>query len=218
MKHTLMPWERGVQFRHGKLVGELGPGLHRLRKRDVLHRIDIRSRSLAPAAQDVPTSDGVLVRVTVVLRWAVADATVFCLTAADPTQELYLSVQLALRGAVLTRAHDEVDPERATIAAEVLNTVHPRATELGIAVHDMAVRDVVMPAELRKAALAELLARSEGRAALERARGETAAMRSLLNAARLAEEHPALMELRMLQAAGERGTTLVVERPGHRSR
>lgn len=213
MKHTLMPWERGLRVNRGVLVGELGPGEHRLGRRESLHRIDIRPRSLTPSAQDVPTSDGVLVRVTVVLRWAVADITAFCTAAADPAQELYLEVQLALRGAVLTRAHDGVDPERAAIATEVLAAVRTRAAELGIVVHDLAVRDVVMPAELRKAALGELIARSEGRVALERARSETAAMRSLLNAARLAEEHPALLHLRTLQAAGESGTTLVVERP-----
>ncbi|GLZ34077.1 hypothetical protein Lesp02_62640 [Lentzea sp. NBRC 105346] len=208
MKQTLMPWERGVRFDRGVLVGELGPGQHKMPRTTALHRIDIRPRSMTPAAQEVATSDGVLVRVTVVVRWAVTSATTFVMASATPDAELYLAVQLALRGAVLTRTHDAVDADRDAIAAEVLAGVRPRAAELGVEVSGVAVRDVVMPGELRRAALAELVAASEGRAALERARGETAALRSLLNAARLAEEHPALLQLRALQTAG----TVVVDR------
>ena len=54
-------------------------------------------------------------------------------------------------------------------------------------------------------------ARQEGLAALERARGETAALRNLANAAKLLDDHPRLLQLRMLQAVGEStGNTLVV--------
>ncbi|MGW4209332.1 SPFH domain-containing protein [Lentzea sp. NPDC004789] len=213
MKHTLYPWERAVRFDRGVLVGEVGPGQHKLPRYAVLHRVDVRPRTMTPAAQDVPTSDGVLVRVTVVVRWAVTSPTRFVVEASGPEAELYTAVQLALRGAVLTRTHSAIDPERDVIAAEVLAGVAARADELGVSVADVAVRDVVMPGELRRAALAELVAASEGRAALERARGETAALRSLLNAARLAEEHPALLELRALQTA----STVVVDRPARKS-
>jgi len=213
MKHTLYPWERAVRFDRGVLAGEVGPGQHKFPRYMVLHRVDLRPRSLTPAAQDVPTADGVLVRVTVVVRWTVSSPTTFVVASARPEDELYTAVQLALRGAVLTRAHSAVDPEREAIAAEVATAVAARAAELGISVAEVAVRDVVMPGELRRAALAELVAASEGRAALERARGETAALRSLLNAARLAEEHPALLELRALQVA----STVVVDRPARKS-
>jgi len=54
-------------------------------------------------------------------------------------------------------------------------------------------------------------ARHEGLAALERARGESAALRNLANAASLIEQRPALMQLRILQAIGQAsGNTLVL--------
>jgi hypothetical protein len=57
-------------------------------------------------------------------------------------------------------------------------------------------------------------ARQEGLAALERARGETAALRNLANAARLVQDNPALMQLRMLQVVGEQsGNTVVLGMP-----
>ena len=64
---------------------------------------------------------------TVVVRWAVASATTFVVASARPEDELYTAVQLALRGAVVTRAHSAVDPERAAVAAEVLAAVAARA-------------------------------------------------------------------------------------------
>ena len=45
----------------------------------------------------------------------------------------------------------------------------------------------------------------EGQAALERARGETAALRNLANAARMLENNPALQNLRWLQTISELG-------------
>jgi len=57
-------------------------------------------------------------------------------------------------------------------------------------------------------------ARQEGLAALERARGETAALRNLANAARLVSDNPALMQLRLLQVVGEQsGNTVVLGMP-----
>jgi hypothetical protein len=60
-------------------------------------------------------------------------------------------------------------------------------------------------------------AKQEGRAALERARGESAALRNLANAARVLEGNPALMNLRLmhsLSAAKNAGNTLVLGVPG----
>jgi hypothetical protein len=53
-------------------------------------------------------------------------------------------------------------------------------------------------------------ARAAGQAALERARGQTAALRSLANAARLAQDVPALLQLRTLQAVEAGGATVVL--------
>ena len=59
--------------------------------------------------------------------------------------------------------------------------------------------------------------KQEGQAALERARGESASLRNLANAARVLEGNPALMNLRLMQsltAAQSAGNTLVLGVPG----
>ena len=57
-------------------------------------------------------------------------------------------------------------------------------------------------------------AKKEGLAALEKARGETGALRNLSNAAKMLENNPGLMQLRIIQALGESsGNTLVLNMP-----
>jgi regulator of protease activity HflC (stomatin/prohibitin superfamily) len=83
-----------------------------------------------------------------------------------------------------------------------------------MAVDEVVLRDLMLPGELRRAYSETALARERGKAELERARGETAALRSLANSAKLLEEHPSLLHLRTIQAAGEPGTTIVLSPNG----
>ena len=80
----------------------------------------------------------------------------------------------------------------------------------------MELKDLMYPAELKRAFAESLKARQEGQAALERARGESAALRNLANAARVLEGNPELLNLRLLQsitAAQSAGNTLVLGMP-----
>ncbi|RBY79331.1 hypothetical protein DQ239_06735 [Blastococcus sp. TF02-09] len=74
----------------------------------------------------------------------------------------------------------------------------------------LSLRDVMVPAELRRAAADVAVARAQGQAVLERARSEVAATRALANAARMVAEQPALLQLRTLQAVEAGGATVVL--------
>ena len=57
-------------------------------------------------------------------------------------------------------------------------------------------------------------AKKQGLAALEKARGEAAALRNLANAAKMIEGNPNLMQLRLVQALSEAsGNTLILGMP-----
>ena len=106
--------------------------------------------------------------------------------------------------------------QRLEIGKQLLAAVRPEAEKVGVTVHATEVKDVMFPGELKKVFTEVLKAKQEGQAALERARGESAALRNLANAARLMEDNPALQNLRLLQsitAAGAAGNTLVMGLP-----
>jgi hypothetical protein len=130
---------------------------------------------------------------------------------------LYNAAQLAVRTVVGGVAIEALLGQRLDIRAQLLARVQPEAAKIGINVHAVEVKDVMFAAELKRAFADVLKAKQEGQAALERARGESAALRILANAARLLDGNPALQNLRLMQsltAAQNAGNTLVLGMPG----
>lgn len=208
--------QRAVVYRDGVFQEVLEPGRHSLAWRAGARWVDVRTRQLAVAGQDVFTADGITVRATAVLRWQVADAQAFLERAEAPVDVLYTAVQLALRDALGRREFDELlrADGRAAVNADLAEPVATAAAEVGIAALEVVLRDVTVLGELRAALAQTALERQRGRAALERARGEAAALRSLANSAKLLEENPALARLRLVQVAAEAGGTIVVTPDG----
>jgi regulator of protease activity HflC (stomatin/prohibitin superfamily) len=208
----------GLLYHKGKFVEILGAGRHlRWGRFYTLDAQDLRRTSLVIAGQDVLTADNVSLKLSLVAVYQVVDAA----KAAHETQnwrgDLYNAAQLSLRGVVGGVAVEALLNQRLEIGAQLLVRVQPEAARIGITVHSVEVKDVMFPAELKRAFAEVLKAKQEGQAALERARGESAALRNLANAAKLLEGNPALMNLRLLQslsAAQTAGNTLVLGMPG----
>ncbi|GCE78355.1 SPFH domain-containing protein [Cellulomonas biazotea] len=210
MRIVVQEWERVLVYRDGRFEAELEPGRHRVgvwRRRTV--RVVVRPRLLVVPLQEVLTGDGLSVRVSLTSAVRVASARTWHEAVEQPDAFLHTALQVALREAVATRTLDELLADRTTVPDQLASAVAPAAAEVGLAVERLALRDVVVPAELRRAAAEVVTARAQGLAALERARGEVAATRALANAAKLVDTQPGLLQLRTLQAV-EAGRATVV--------
>ena len=125
--------------------------------------------------------------------------------------------QLAARSVVGGVNVETLLTQRLDISAQLLARVQPEAAKIGVSVLALEVKNAMLPNELKRAFADVLKAKQEGQAALERARGESASLRNLANAARVLEGNPALMNLRLMQslsAAQSAGNTLVLGMPG----
>ena len=213
---TVDAWQRGLLFRDGARVATLGPGAHRRwRTGYTVRRVDMRPWVLTVPTQEVPTADGVSVKVTAAGRAKVVDAEAFVGAVQDTHAALYLAVQVAMREVVSAHTVPELlaGPGRADLGVELSAAVRG-VEELGVALDHLELKDIILPSDLKRAQGEVLVARAQGLAALERARGETAALRSLANAARLAEGSPALLQLRLFQQlAANPGHTVVIGAP-----
>lgn len=198
---TVFAWERAVVMRDGAVQRVVREGRHRRRRREDWWLVDVRARTIVIPPQEVLTSDGLQVRVSLILAFGVVDATTWLTVAVDPSSELHTLAQVALRTAVAARTLDELLASRDAIAAG-LDGIRDAARAFGAEVTSFEVRDITLPQELRQAFAAPALARAEGNAKLERARGEAAAVRSLANTAKVLEAHPSLLQLRALESAG----------------
>jgi regulator of protease activity HflC (stomatin/prohibitin superfamily) len=157
------------------------------------------------SGQEVLTADRVSLKVSLIAEFTVVDARKAVTVAESYSDALYGRLQLALREAVASRDLDVALAERGELGTQITASVVGAAQELGLDLHQVQVRDFMMAGGLREAYANVLLAKQEGLAALERARGEASALRSLANTAELMERHPGLMQLRLLQAV-EAGT------------
>jgi len=179
--------------------------------------MDLRRSFTLVAGQEVLTADNVALKLSLLVTHQVADPVKAMHETQNWATDLYNAAQLALRAVVGGVAVEALLNQRVEIGAQLLARVQADAAKIGINVHAVEVKDVIFPAELKRAFADALKAKQEGLAALERARGESAALRNLANAARVLEGNPALMNLRVLQslsAAQSAGNTLVLGVPG----
>jgi regulator of protease activity HflC (stomatin/prohibitin superfamily) len=200
---TVHDWEAGLLYRGGRFVRRLGPGTHLLLPfMDEVTTVDLRRRIATVAGQEVLSADGVGIKINVAVGYEVADPERAVHAAQSFEVSLHVAVQLALRAAVAAEPIDALLARRIDLGRRLAEAVAPEVEALGLRLHAAEVKDVMFPGELKRIFAEVVRAQKEGQAALERARGETAALRSLANAARLVEQSPGLMNLRVLQSVG----------------
>jgi regulator of protease activity HflC (stomatin/prohibitin superfamily) len=208
----------GLLYHKGKFVEVLRAGRHiRWGRHYTLDAQDVRKASLLIAGQDVITADNVGLKLSLLVAYQVTDP----VSAAHQTQnwqgDLYNAAQLALRAVVSGIGFEALLTQRLAIGAPLLARVQTEAAKIGINALGVEVKDVMFAADVKRAFADVLKAKQEGQAALERARGESASLRNLANAARVLDGNPALMNLRLMQslmAAQNAGNTLVLGMPG----
>lgn len=114
----------------------------------------------------------------------------------------------------MAHAPTRVPRQPGAVSQQLLDAIREVGAEVGATVEAADLRDLAFPGELRKVFAQVAIARQEAAASLERARGETATLRSLANAARTLDGNPALRELRALLAIERTGGTLVLDPRG----
>lgn len=188
----------------GRPARVLEPGRH-LRRSGSWHQlVDLRLQALPLAVQEVLTSDLLSVKVSAVTHWRVVDPVAFVEVSTDPVASIYLATQVGLRdilsGMTVTDLGHRAFEER---ASSLTRSVDDAARLVGVSVTEVVVKDVILPVDVRSAATELVTTRARAAVQLEAARAETAALRSLANAARLLDAHPALERLRLVQAVPE---------------
>ena len=200
-----------VRIRNGRVTEALEPGRHWVSKKtDRLWYESATDQVVTVPGQEMLTTDGAGVRATIAATVAVTEP-LTVVRNGGWLQAFYLAVQLALRTAVAERDLAALLEQRGELDRVLTEAVEPQAGPLGLTLRSIAVRDFIVPGELKRAVADIVSARLSGQAAIERARGETAALRNLANAARQVADNPALLQLRLLQQIeSSSGNTFVV--------
>jgi len=214
-RFTVFEYERGLLYRNGKFVRVLEPGRHWLFAfSDSAFKADMRARPLTLAGQEILTSDNVSIKISLVVNYKIEDVRRAIHTVANYQEALYLALQVQLRELVSAAPVDELLAKRQTWGEQLVRDCQDKANALGLTLLAVGIKDIMFPGELKNIFAQVVNARNAGLAALERARGESAALRNLANAAQMLENNPALLQLRLLQTlSASSGNTIVLKLP-----
>jgi regulator of protease activity HflC (stomatin/prohibitin superfamily) len=208
-------YQKGLKYEKGRYIGTLGPGQYWVLSRtSSVVAVDGRTEFISILGQDVLSSDGVTLKVSLAAEFQVQDPNLAVNKNVNFRSSLYLTLQMALREIISGEKIDALLENRSGIGGRLMELASPKASAMGLKLISGDVKDIMFPGEMKKVFAQVVKAQKEGQAALERARGETAALRSLANAAKMMDDNPNLLQLRALQAlADSSGNTLVLGLP-----
>jgi len=216
-RHVFIVWENqtAMHFIHGRLVKTLNPGRHVIwGLGHSIKTLDNRLQHIVLQNQEIPASDGITVKTSVVGLYKIDDAIKAFQTSSDSTAALHTLIQLALRDEVCSMDTEELLKLRSQLGPRLIDKINTGANNLGITVTELAVRDIILPGEVKRALTSIMQAKHEAKAELEVARGRAAAMRTLANSAKQFEAHPSLLKLRYIEAlekaAETHGNTFII--------
>jgi regulator of protease activity HflC (stomatin/prohibitin superfamily) len=177
-------------------------------RRSIFHLRRNEQLQLTPPV-DVTSSDKLMFRVTATLTYEIVDARLAFEN--SHLEKLQLAAAAALVKVAGERTLESFLSERAELGERLLPLTGSPIS--GCEIRAATISAIALPPEVRRLFSEVERARFEGAAALERARGEQASLRSLANAARMLKGNPELMNLRTLQAMSAQGkgqTTLLL--------
>lgn len=211
-KVTVWEYEQALLFTDGKLEKVIAPGAYWICPLfHTVTRVDMRERSVPIVGQELLSLDNVGLKLSIAATYKVVDPKQATIKVDNYYSALYSVLQLELREIVGTQKIEELLENRNQIGEKLLERCKPKAAELGLELSAANVKDIMFAGDFKKIFGQIVKAQKEGQAALERARGETAALRSLANAAKMLETNPMLLQLRALQTMSENtGSTLIM--------
>lgn len=208
---TVWEYEKGLKYHKGRFVQILEPGRYRIYSlTSHIANVDMRPQIVHVIGQEVLSADNITLKISISVRYRVIDPITALNKVKNYSESLHLIIQLAVREIISSIPIDELLEKRSEFDSKLAALCEPQIPELGLSLLSIGVRDIMFPGDLKNVFAKVVKARKEGLAALEKARGETAALRNLANASKMMENNPSLLQLRVIQALGEAsGNTIV---------
>jgi regulator of protease activity HflC (stomatin/prohibitin superfamily) len=192
----------GLLYLDGALQETLTAGLHvwwKFGRSFKTEAIDLRLQTLEVSGQEILSKDKVPLRLNLTAGYRVLDPVQAKTSLADIAGYLYKELQFGLRAAVGTRSLDALLEDKGAIDAAIAEYISPKASEHGIEIESVGVKDIILPGEIKTILSKVVEAEKSAQANVVRRREETAATRSMLNTAKVMEDNPVALRLKELE-------------------
>jgi len=212
-------FERGVVYRFGRVRAEVRPpGLALLVPiADRLQKVNLQIITMPVPAQDGITRDNVTVRVDAVVYFNVVDPVRAAVDVEDYISAIGQVAQTSLRSIIGKSELDDLLSNRERLNQGMELMIDSPALDWGVHIERVEIKDVALPESMKRSMSRQAEAERERRARIITADGELQASEKLGQAAEVMTEHPAALQLRLLQTvvevAAEKNSTLVLPFP-----
>lgn len=197
-------YERGVKFTIGKFSKIAEPGWRIvLPIFQSMKKIDMRIRALDVPDQESLTKDNIPIKINAVIYFKVADAAKAILAVEN---FLYATSQLAqttMRNAVGEVTLDHLLANKEEVSNRIQIIVDKVTDEWGIDVHNVELKDIVLPESLKRVIARQAEAEREKRAVIIASEGEVDSASNLAKAAKMLAESPGALHLRTLASIND---------------
>jgi len=212
-------YQRGVVLRFGQLrEPSRGPGLTLIAPgADRLHKVNMQIVTMPVPAQEGITRDNVTVRVDAVVYYRVTDPVKVVVDVQDYSAAIGQVAQTSLRSIIGKSELDDLLSNRERLNQGLELMIDSPALGWGVQIDRVEIKDVALPEAMKRSMSRQAEAERERRSRVITAEGELQASRTLAQAAEVMSEHPAALQLRLLQTvvevAAEKNSTLVLPFP-----
>ena len=162
--------------------------------------VDTRWRAHDVTGQEILTKDRVTLRVNLAADFRVADPLQAVTKVKNFEEALHRALQFAFRKTLGARTLDDLLAEKVSVDTEASEKVRAEMADIGIELGEIALKDVILPGEMRDILNKVVAASKEAEANVIKRREETNATRSLLNTAKVMAENPVMLRLKELEA------------------
>jgi regulator of protease activity HflC (stomatin/prohibitin superfamily) len=212
-------YERGVVLRFGQLREAVrGPGLTLLAPvADRLHKVNMQIVTMPVPSQEGITRDNVTVRVDAVVYYRVTDPVKVVVDVQNYDAAIAQVAQASLRSVIGKSDLDDLLSNRERLNEGLELMIDSPALGWGVQIDRVEIKDVALPESMKRSMSRQAEAERERRSRVITADGELQASQTLAQAAEVMTEHPAALQLRLLQTvvevAAEKNSTLVLPFP-----
>ena len=192
-------YERGVKFCFGKFKKIMNPGWNIvLPIIESYKKIDIRTKVIDVPEQEVITKDNVSVKINAVIYYNIFDASKAILEVENFHYAVSQLAQTTMRNSVGSVTLDELLSCRDKISSTICEIVDKASDDWGVKVHDVELKDVSLPGEMKRVIAKVAEAEREKQAVITKAAGELEASKNLAEAATTLSQSPGALHLRTL--------------------
>ena len=197
-------YQRGILFTMGKYTGVVGSGWRFVIP--IFQRmaiVDIRTKTVDLSDQEGMTKDNVSVRIGAVVFFKIIDASKAVLEVENYKWAISQLSETTMRTVVGEVDLNQLLANRNEIAHKIESIVEQQATEWGLDIIGVELKDITLPSDMKRtmAKLAE--AEREKDSVIMKAQGEREAAENLAAAAKLMSASPGALHLRTLSTLND---------------